>query len=850
MKNSRSYAVSAVAVIIAGSLFSTPSVAQSASGASNDEPATIIVTGTRRSDRSSANTAAPVDVVSGTELTQQATPDLANAVRTVVPSFNVNTQAISDAATIVRPANLRGLAPDHTLVLVNGKRRHRSAVIAFIGGGISNGSQGVDLSSITSIGVKQVEVLRDGASAQYGSDAVAGVMNFILNDSADALQLTAGYGSTYEGDGANLSFGANVGAPLGDSGFVNISAEWRESDATSRSVQRGDAAALRAAGNTAVANPAQVWGQPDVRGDLRIWLNSGIDLGDDYRIYAFGGYATREAEGGFYYRNPNTRGGVYSNDDGVTRLVGDLTPGTTPCPTITIGAANEATLLANVRNDPNCFVFNELFPGGFTPKFGGTLDSMSAVFGTSGAFAGVSYDVSYGFGREEVDFVIRNTINPSLGPNSPTTFNPGANIQTETNFNIDLSYEAEIGLASPLNIAGGFELRSEEFELVAGDAASWQVGPLASQGFGLGSNGFQGFRPSAAGNWERKNTAFYIDLEADVTDALTLGAAVRTEDFDTFGRTTNYKVSGLLRATDALTLRGTYSTGFRAPTPGQANVINTTTILIGGVLNNRGTVPPESVLGRLIGGRPLDPETANNLSFGGALKIAGVTVTLDFFNIDMEDRITQASGRSVTQAQINALTAADRAQLDALNVTLNGQLVADTTNFTFFTNDFNTQTQGLDLVVTYPFEAFGGRSNLAFLYNHTKTEVDRATRLLDATTIKQIEEGLPHDRGSVTWTHRQGPINLLARANYYGGYYEAHADDGTLPIFPSAEFTLDVEASYEVMDGLRFAIGAENLLDEYPDANPWADILGAKYPVTSPMGFAGGTYYARVSFRR
>ena len=272
----------------------------------------VIITGTRVDARSAIDSPAPVDVVAGDELVNQGDNDAVNILRTLVPSFNVGTQPISDAATLVRPINLRGLPPDNTLVLVNGKRMHRAAVIAFLGGGISDGSQGPDISTVPAIALKQVEVLRDGASSQYGSDAIAGVINFILKDDSSGGSLEAKWGQTYEGDGASYQIAGNVGLPIGTNGFLNLSAEYQQTDPTSRSVQRDDAAALIAAGNTAVANPAQIWGQPEVKDDIKIYANFGYDLDDKHELYAFGNYAQREVEGGFYFRNPTNRPGVYA----------------------------------------------------------------------------------------------------------------------------------------------------------------------------------------------------------------------------------------------------------------------------------------------------------------------------------------------------------------------------------------------------------------------------------------------------------------------------------------------------------------------------------------------------------
>jgi len=837
----------AIAVCLGSTLIGEAAIAQAAAA---DE--VVIVTGSRRA-RSVANSASPIDVVGRSELTKSAESDVAALVRNSIPSFNVNTQSINDAASVIRPANLRGMAPDHTLVLVNGKRRHRAAVIAFIGGGISNGSQGTDLSVFPAIALKQVEVLRDGAAAQYGSDAIAGVMNFILRTDSDSLDLDGKWGQTYEGDGTTYTVSGNIGLPLGENGFANLSVEYGNQDETSRSVQRADAAGLIAAGNTAVRTPAvQTWGQPNVTDDLKVFLNTGIEISDHAKLYAFANYASKDSDGGFYYRNPNTRGGVYSNDGGITRLVGDTTPGTgTTCPTITIGSAGEAAAIAAVRADATCFIFNEMFPGGFTPRFGGEVQDSSFAIGAKGDIGKLGYDVSFNTGRNQIDFHIRNTINASYGPNSQNSFNPGGQVQTEKNFNLDFDYAMPMeGLASALNVAFGYEWRDEEFQLKAGEAASYTQGPLATQGFSVGSNGFNGFTPLAAGTWNQTSQALYLDLEADVTEALVLGAAVRHETYDTFGDTTNFKLSALLHASDNFTLRSTYSTGFRAPTPGQANIINTTTQLLNGVLANIGTVPPTSVLGRLIGGKPLKPETSRNFSVGAGFNFGKLHGTLDYFNIEMEDRLTQAAGLNVSQATIDALPLADRQNLRDFGV-LNSLFIknADLSSFTYFTNDFGSTTRGVDLIMTYPLEIAGGTTNLTFVANYTDTSVDYGQGTLGSTAVKEIEDALPHFRGSLTATRDFGKLSVLTRTNYFGKFNEMHADDDTIPIFAKAQVTVDAEATYHLSEQASVTLGAQNLFDSYPTRNPWDFILGAKYPVTAPAGFNGGFYYLKLSFR-
>jgi iron complex outermembrane receptor protein len=902
------------------------------------EEGEIVVTGTRRASRSAADTPAPVDVISAQELLDQADTDLQNILRTSVPSYNVNTQPISDAATLVRPANLRGLPPDSTLVLVNGKRRHRAAVISFLGGGISDGSQGPDLSVIPAIALGQVEVLRDGAASQYGSDAIAGVMNFILRDDPEGAQLEAEWGQTYEGDGTQYSIAGNLGVAIGDRGFINISAEYGETDATSRSVQRDDAAALIAAGNTDVADPAQIWGQPNVDDDLTMFFNSAFELTPTAELYAFGNFAERRTEGGFFFRNPNNRGGVFGgprwntatgnianlNDNGTPNntaddffedsvtlavvanpgysiLVGDLSvantgdcPAYLPLSTPTDpNSLPDAVALAALQADANCFSFYEMFPGGFTPRFGGELEDKSIAFGVRGELPwGLTYDLSYYYGRNDIDFFINNTINASLGPNTPTSFNPGGYSQEDENYNFDFGYAIPIGgFASDLNIAFGGEHRTETFEIRAGDPASYALGPLAApsiaypggQGFSSSSNGFGGFTPASAGTSSQSNWAVYIDAEADVTDSLVLQAAVRHENFDVYGETTNYKLGGLYRFTPYFTGRATWSTGFRAPTPGQANVTNITTAFNGATLVDQGTLPLSSAAGQFMadrlelstGFRPtLTPEESENFTIGAAFRFGGIDVTVDYFNIEVTDRIAISDQQdflaellefaaeapvvvippgSTTSQVLNLLDGAGR--LNAADFAGS----EDLTSFAFFTNSFDTQTRGVDVVASTRFDLMGGESSLALAMNWTDTEVTNTGQDTAAPlTIgrrRQIEENLPNFRGNLTFTHEQGVLRGLARVNYYGEYFECHLDainntPGSgcdLPIDGDAMVTLDLEGGIAITDNFEISVGAQNVTDQYPNDNPWgAAVAGAAYPPNAPAGFNGGFYYVRT----
>ncbi len=884
-------ALSASAAMLAGAM-AVPAYAQSSDGISAEDE--VVSIGTRRKARSAADTPAPVDVISGVEFTQNAANDIQDLLRTSVPSYNVNTQPISDAASIVRPANLRGLSPDNTLVLVNGKRRHRGAVISFLGGGIADGAQGVDVSSLPAISLKQVQVLRDGASSQYGSDAIAGVIGFDLKDSAEGGSLEIKYGSTYEGDGDNYSIAGNVGLPLGDAGFINISGEYGDTDGTVRAAPRNDVTALVAAGNSAAGDNltinsytdefTQYWGQPDVEDDIKLVFNSGMELNANTELYAFGTYAERTTTGGFFYRNPTNRGGVYRGDlvdattgaldpNGVASIrVGDLdglgTGGSCPAGIPLDGLLPDPTVLAQVVADDNCFSFVEAIPGGFVPRFGGDLRDMGISAGVRGDMDlgnGLSYDLSVTHGTSKVEFFITNTVNASLGPIAGSgnrevvrDFIPGGQEQIETVLNADFGYSLPMAeWASDLNIGFGGEYRKETFDLFAGGPNSYALGPLADQGFSSSSNGFGGF-PNSSSN-SQDAFAGYIDLEGDITDALTLGAALRYEDYSNFGDTLNYKVAALYKVNDNVRLRGTYSTGFHAPTGGQANITNVTTQNVNGQLVDQGTLPLNTPAGQLAadyiqsttGERPtLTAEDARNISLGIAFNTGGFNWTVDYFNIDVKDRV--ALGANVDF--LDALQAAGATagtiggaltELDAAGTINRTDFVGldDLLQFRFFSNAFDTRTQGIDIKGDYDFEMAGGDSTLIVAANWTDTEVTRQGPISNGR-VKSLEDLLPNVKGSATLLHSQGMWNGMVRASYYGKWDDTgNGVDGV-----SSEIMIDAEIGAEVYEGVELMIGANNIFDNYPDENPGKGGSGQLYPEASPTGFSGGQYYIKARY--
>ncbi len=825
-----------------------------------DEVEEVVVLGSRRAARSASDSAVPVDVISGEDFINQGSTDLSTLLKNIVASYQVMTQPISDAATLVRPANLRGLAPDHTLVLVNGKRRHRSAVISWLGNGVADGAQGPDISQIPAIALKQVAILRDGAAAQYGSDAIAGVMNFTLKDASDGATFEARYGQYYEGDGATYNLAGNIGLPFTDNGFVNLSFEYGETDDTDRSVQRRDALGLIAAGNTNVATPAQIWGQPKINDDLKLVYNMGVDLGDDKEFYAFGNYGSKEVDGGFFFRNPNTRGGVFSGDGGATLLIGDVLDaadgvldGSAGCPVVTItNNVPDPVALAQVFADPNCFSFQEMFPGGFTPRFGGTVEDFATTVGLRGELDnGWAYDISGSFGRSFVDFSIRNTVNASLGPNTPTTFDPGAYEQVEKNVNVDLSKEFEVAsFYSGLNVAVGAEWRQEAFTVKVGDQTSFQIGPYAAQGFSSASNGFPGFSNLAGGTFKRSNYATYVDLEADVTERLLVGVALRFEDFQDFGTTTNGKIVSRYEFTDDFAIRGAYSTGFRAPTPGQSNTFNVSTQFSAtGELVNNGTIPATNPVAVSRGGKPLDAEKSTNFTFGVVTNIGPVELTVDYFAIDLDNRITLSQDNALSQSEVDVLLASGITS------------AANLRNFRFFTNGFDTETRGLDVVATYSTEIGNGNTDFVMSFNRTETEVVRVDSftLPDGTTgtllggerITEQERGLPQTRWNFSANHMIGDWRFLGRLTHNSGYYGTDNN-----IFVGDNMSLDLELAYNINDNMTITLGGQNVTDEFPDeifgtlnGQPHLGSgSGSRYDQNSPLGFGGGFYYLRFRY--
>jgi iron complex outermembrane recepter protein len=849
--------------------------AETGNAVSANELTEVIVTGTRRVDRTVAESSAPIDVITGTELTNYPAASMLDTLSNLVPSFIVGQNSISDASSFVRSPSLRGLPADEMLVMLNGKRMNRSALVQVYQGGeteLAFGSQGPDLNSIPSIAVKSLEILRDGASAQYGSDAIAGVLNYQFKNNPSGIQIDGRYGryfpTGFPRDGGDGLLAANVGLPLGSQGFVNLSAEWAKSEQTVRNPTRPSALAFAqtfpnlASQLPNYPGPVQQWGTPP-SDSVKTFLNSGIKLDNGDQVYFFANYANIQMNESFNYRLPvtvtDTSGNVWANHPAFNNIFLDpCTPTLTGCPT------------GGYINDAHTFNFNSVYPAGFTPRFFDVTQQFFGAVGYKGTNRwGINYDVSGTTAQNSVALSLRTSINPSLGPQSPTSFYDGKFIQKENNFNLDLSYPWQVpGLASPISIAGGMEWRDENYQQLLGDAASYAAGPYASQPLyncvagactaaldakgnqitatqSTASNGYGGI--SAPVDASQVSYAGYLDVEADVIKDLTLGLAGRFEHYASFGNTTLGKAQLRWKVIDWLAVRGTVSTGFHAPTPGQNNVETLSTTFLPGTTTQVqiGTYPVTSADAKYYGAKALKPEESTNISGGIVLTpLKNLLVTIDGYEIKVRNRIGISQQFNVTDADI--------AKLPALAYIGAGGTVQ------YFTNGFNTRTRGVDLVATYPLSLGSlGNLDMAFAYNYNKTDVTKFDpTVISAARIIDIQHYAPNSRANLNASYGWGPIRALLRENYYGTFRDQNDYPGQLF---SAKWTTDLELGYEVIKNVTAAIGGRNIFNKFPDkiANTKASPIypttggesdGELYPRTGgPFGFNGAFWYVRVS---
>jgi iron complex outermembrane receptor protein len=804
----------------------------------------IVVTGTRVEGKSPTETLSPVDVHPGDDIAQQASFDLTDALTNIAPSINTQRFPIADGTAFIRPVNLRNLAPDQTLVLVNGVRRHRSALVNLQVepfGTVNQGAQAVDFGLIPAIAIQRLEVLRDGASAQYGSDAIAGVINVILREDV-GLELTAQYGQYYEGDGENFRIGGNGGLALGDRGFFNVSAEYVNSQITSRGSARPDAAAVAAAvgaANVPFNGLGQRWGDPDVEG-YRLFVNTAYELSDNFEWYAHGSYASQDVVSGFFYRAPFGVAGVTPR--GTLCVCTGGVPD--PTPQSIVDAINMAGLdpndyLTADAGSPSGFVSLNpiwtMFPGGYNPTFGAEIRDYSAVSGFRGGDDSFRWNLSARVERNRISYTLDNSINPGLGRLSPTSFRPGDLAQREAGVNLDFVVPVELGFVAPVNFAFGAEWRREVYEIFAGDPDSFAFGPTGIL-FGVGSDGFQGDSPAAAGVFKQRNYAGYVDLEGQINDWLTLGAAGRYETYNTFGDTFDWKVSGRIDATDWLAIRATVNTGFRAPTPGQINTLDVTTTADSmGNLVPLGTFPVDSVVAQTLGAQPVGPEESFNVTGGLILTLSdNFSVTADFYNIEVEDRIALVT-QTITPGSPEdmALIAAGFPGLGSAS---------------FFQNAYDSRVRGIEVAAVLDVPAGAGGFTFDLRHSWNDQTVERViSGSLDPERIHDLENQLPDHRTILTTKYDSGGwFGALVRVNRYDDWEDFTF--GELSTF-GAEWLVDFEVSATIQENFRLAAGAENIFDNYPDAeqNGVLSFLGATRPVSSPFGFNGGFWYVRAT---
>jgi iron complex outermembrane receptor protein len=808
----------------------------------------IIVTGTRRTDRTVAESPVPIDVISGDTLTDTGFTEVNRILNQVVPSFNFPQPSITDGTDVLRPATLRGLSPDQTLVLVNGKRRHPSALLN-INGSVGRGSAAVDLNTIPVLAIDRIEVLRDGASSQYGSDAIAGVINVQLRRRPGGrAQLTYGQYHTSlqdvpevtgvatqangqpqvdadgnfvltnagrdrrERDGGTLTATAHYGFGFGSSGYLNLTGEFRDRNPTDRSGYDPRRQFPAFAGGA--ADPREFtfdrlnhrYGDAETR-DYNFFVNSGIDLTPEIELYAFGSYSDRQGESaGFFRRAVDPRNRNFS--------------------------ASTTT-------------FVPFYPEGFLPLITSKIEDYSIAAGVRGETGGWNWDVSHVYGHNSFDFGVANSFNTSFGNASQTEFDAGGLRFGQHVVNLDVQREVVEGLS----LAVGAEYRHENFRIVAGETQSFAAGPFAAPPFNApaGAQVFPGFRPANEVDASRDSYAFYAEADAEISDRFTVQLASRFERFSDFGTNLDGKVALRYAPTDFFAVRGSASTGFRAPSLHQQFYATTSTNNVNGVLLEIGTFPVSSPVARALGSQDLEPERSMNLSVGATLTPgSGINVTVDYYDIDIDDRIV------VTENLQGAAVVALLQSAGFNNIT----------SARFFINGIDTNTRGLDVVGTWRVADTGfGDFTLTAGYNWNRTRItDRAIlptlpglTLFGRQESIRIERGQPSSKINLGLDWDYGIVGATVRANRYGSVDVPGATAATdFELEP--QWITDLEVRVAPVEMVEFAVGVNNLFDSYPSRLPAGGAFGSNayfipYSQFSPAGFNGRFVYGRASIR-
>ncbi len=854
-QNVRFAAVSALALAIG---FGNGAIAQDA--ASDEEEAlrqaNIVVTGTRSTDRTALETAVPVDVFPVAELESTGRVELNQILSTTVPSFNFNQTAINDGTDIVRPATLRGLSPDQTLVLVNSKRRHASALVN-INGSVGRGSAAVDLNSIPTAAIGSVQVLRDGAAAQYGSDAIAGVINVLLKEERSGGQVNIRYGAHVtepEGldrsdvDGETVTIGGWVGLPLTEAGFVTLAAEYSDRNATNRAGL--DPRSQFITPTPGVLDPRETtfnrlnhrFGNGEAE-NISLFANAGLDINAGWELYGHAGFQSREADSAGFFRR----------------------------------SSDSATPPLGTRSTPRNLT--EIFPEGFLPLINGDVTDFSLSGGARGEIAGWNSDFSATFGSNELEYTITNTLNASLGPTSPTSFDAGSLTFEQLTLNADFTRSFENLLPGTTTLSFGAEYRDETYDIEAGEPNSFinggfrgtpgvnfmpEIGvnvpvgfdindpstfpdpfdPTYGVGFAGGSQVFAGFTPQSAIDESRDSFGIYADVEWEPTEKILLSGAVRYEDYSDFGDTTNFKVAGRYDFTDMVAVRGAVSTGFRAPSLQQQFFTATSTNFIDGVPFEIGTFPATSPAAIALGGGQLDAE--DSVSYSAGLVLTPTPdwfVTIDAYRIDIEDQIFLSENLGG----------------DAVNAVLADAGVTGVQRVRFFQNGIETETEGLDVVTKYGLD-FGtlGSVDLSAAFNYTDVEVTEVPEnqvipglaLFSRDNRLTLEESAPETKliFAADWNYKVADIGL--RATRFGDVVDpSNNPDNDFTL--NAKWILDASVDVAVTDRINIGIGADNLLDEFPTRTPSGQDFNGIFPFSarSPFGFSGRFLYGRASYR-
>ena len=784
----------------------------------------MTVTGTRVEGRSATDTPAPVDIIDADTLRSTGATETGKVLQLVAPSFNFSATTISDGTDIIRPATLRSMGSDQVLVLVNGKRRHQQSLLN-VQQTISRGQAGTDINAIPVAAIDHIEVLRDGAAAQYGSDAIAGVINIILKDGYDGEAMFE-TGQSYEGDGGMATVSVNKGFKVGEGSMINITGEYRDRGETNR-----------AGVDTLRVDPPRVTqriGEADAK-DGAFWANTDFAVSGGH-LYAFGGYSERKG-----------------NSSGFFRSAGDG------------------------RTIP------AIYPEGFLPTLITKPIDSSIVVGYKRAINSEwTYDASFNYGRSEFQFREENTANVSwfyepVDPNNPTgprfgetpiEADTGTLIARQNIFTFDLAGHLGTVGAGPLHLAAGFEWRQDGYQIIAGDPVSYSYGRTNNRSIQIfdqngdisqpGTQGFPGWSPAEEVDDSRDNVALYVDAEAQVTKEFMLGGAVRYEHYSDFGNTVTGKASARYDFTPEFGVRGTLSNGFRAPGIQQSLYSQRSTNLnSAGVLTDTLTARQGGALTQAFGVPPLKEETSVNYSLGIVTKPTETfRLTVDYYRIDINDRIIFSS--NIQPEDPSACNTPSGCPIsDILGALGVGQIL-------FFTNAIDTSTDGVDIVALYDIR-MGTNSLLslegAFSFNNTEV-TDRhspstilpAQVLFDDTQVTLLEKGQPRQHHTLSATYYHGSWSANARFNYFGEV----SGNGFTPSFTQTwggKWLTDLAFTYGFQNGLSFTVGGLNVFDVFPDK--WDPVNAFPFPQlgfvygweTLPFGINGGNYYVRAQYR-